>query len=392
MLEEIEETQMSDVLNERFEELVKGQQIIREAGDPMPTVSASVIPATGTEPSQVSDVQTAKAGGNDPTPSVSPSVAIGQKPATDLGGTTTTPHSHDEDGEENPGAKAAAPISQISGDPQQAHQKSPGDMASTPSVGTQVAYGTTTGPNVTYPIKPSFEELDLSSDVAALTEGEELSEDYKTKAKTIFEAAVKSKLHEEYAKLEEHFEARLVEQVEVVKAELSEEVHGTVKYGIGQWIEENQVAIDRGIRNEITEDFIAGLMNLCKEHWINIPEDKSDVVQEMADTICEMEERLNEQIERNVELNNRLSESNKVVILNQVSEGLADTQKERLASLSEGVTFESGEQFAHAVKTLRKSYFPESVSRTEVSDETPVEGHEVSPIMEQYLQALSRWK
>ena len=113
-------------------------------------------------------------------------------------------------------------------------------------------------------------------------------------------------------------------------------------------------------------------MNLCKEHWINIPEDKSDVVQEMADTICEMEERLNEQIERNVELNNRLSESNKVVILNQVSEGLADTQKERLASLSEGVTFETGEQFACAVKTLRKSYFPESVSRTEVSDETPV--------------------
>lgn len=392
MLEEIEETQMSDVLNERFEELVKGQEIIREAGDPMPTVSASVIPGTGKEPSQVSDVQTAKAGGKDPAPSVSPSVAIGQKPATDLGGTTTTPHSHDEDGEENPGAKAAAPISQISGDPQQAHQKSPGDMAATPSVGTQVAYGTTTGPNVTYPIKPSFEDLDLSSDVAALTEGEELSEDYKTKAKTIFEAAVKSKLHEEYAKLEEHFEAILAEQVEVVKAELSEEVHGTVKYGIGQWIEENQVAIDRGIRNEITEDFIAGLMNLCKEHWINIPEDKSDVVQEMADTICEMEDRLNDQIERNVELNNRLSESSKVVILNQVSEGLADTQKERLASLSAGVTFETGEQFARAVKTLRKSYFPESVSRTEVSDETPVEGHEVSPIMEQYLQALSRWK
>ena len=383
---------MSDVLNERFEELVKGQEIIREAGDPMPTVSASVIPGTGKEPSQVSDVQTAKAGGKDPAPSVSPSVAIGQKPATDLGGTTTTPHSHDEDGEENPGAKAAAPISQISGDPQQAHQKSPGDMAATPSVGTQVAYGTTTGPNVTYPIKPSFEDLDLSSDVAALTEGEELSEDYKTKAKTIFEAAVKAKLQEEYTKLEEHFETRLAEQVEVVKAELSEEVTGTVKYGIGQWLEQNQVAIDRGIRNEITEDFISGFMNLCKEHWIEIPQDKTDVVEDMADTISEKEDRLNDQIERNVELNNRLSESTKVVILNQVSEGLADTQKERLASLSEGVTFESTEQFAHAVKTLRKSYFPESVNKTEVSDETPVESHDVSPIMEQYLSALSRWK
>jgi hypothetical protein len=384
---------MSDMLNEKFEELVQGQNIVLEAGDPMPTVSASVIPATGKEPSQISDVQTSGAGGKDPQPSVPPTVAIGQKAATDLGGTTTTPHEHDEDGEENPGAKAAAPISQISGDAQQAHQKSPGDMAKTPSVGTNVAYGTTTGPNVTYPIKPSFEELDLSSDVAALTEGEEFSEDYKDKAKTIFEAAVKAKLTEEYAKLEEQFEAKLVEQVEAIKAELSEEVHGTVKYGISQWIEENQVAIDRGIRNEITEDFIAGLKNLFAEHYINIPEDKADVVQEMTDELREMEERLNEQIERNVELNNRLSESSKVVILNQVSEGLADTQKEKLASLSEGVRFESEEQYKTAVETLRKSYFPESVSHSEVGDDTPVAlSEEVSPAMAAYLQALTRWK
>ena len=383
---------MSDVLNERFGELLKGQNIIRESGDAMPTVTASVIPGVGKEPSQISDVQTARAGGNDPTPSVQPSVAIGQKPATDLGGTSTTPHEHDDDGEENPGAKASAPISQISGDPQQANQKSPGDMASTPSVGTQVAYGTSMGPNVTYPIKPSFEGLDLSSDVAALTEGEELSEDYKIKAKTIFEAAVKAKLHEEYAKLEEQFANQLAEQIEHIKLELSEEVLGTVKYGVGQWIEENQLAIDRGIRNEITEDFIAGFMNLCEEHWIKIPEDKADVVEDMADTIREMEDRLNEQIERNVELNSRLSESSKVVILNQVSEGLADTQKEKLASLSEGITFETGEKFASAVKTLRKSYFPESLSKTEVSDEVPAQGHDVTPIMEQYLKAINNWK
>jgi hypothetical protein len=384
---------MSDMLNERFEELVQEQNIVLEAGDPMPTVSASVIPATGKEPSQISDVQTAKAGGKDPAPSVPPTVAIGQKAATDLGGTTTTPHEHDEDGEENPGAKAAAPISQISGDAQQAHQKSPGDMAATPTVGTQVAYGTTTGPNVTYPIKPSFEELDLSSDVAALTEGEELTEDYKTKAKTIFEAAVKAKLQEEYAKLEEHFEAKLVEQVEAIKVEMSEEVNGMVSYGIQRWIEENQVAIDRGIRNEITEDFIAGLKNLFAEHYINIPEDKANVVEEMADELREMEERLNEQIERNVELNNRLAESSRVVILNQVSEGLADTQKEKLASLSEGVKFETEEQFTDSVKTLRKSYFPESVTKSEVSDDAPVAlSEDVSPAMAAYVQALSRWK
>ncbi len=382
---------MSDMLNERFEELVQEQNVVLEAGDPMPTVSASVIPATGKEPSQISDVQTAKAGGKDPQPSVPPTVAIGQKAATDLGGTTTTPHEHDEDGEENPGAKAAAPISQISGDPQQAHQKNPGDA--TPTVGVEVAYGTSKGPNVTYPIKPSFEELDLSSDVAALTEGEELSENYKEKAKTIFEAAVRAKLNEEYAKLEEQFEAKLVEQVEAIKAELAEEVDGTIKYGIAQWIEQNQVAIDRGIRNEITEDFIAGLKNLFAEHWISIPDEKSDVVEEMADELREMEERLNEQIERNVELNNRLAESSRVVILNQVSEGLADTQKEKLASLSEGVRFDTEEQFTEAVKTLRKSYFPESVTKSEVSDDAPVAlSEEVSPTMAAYLQALSRWK
>ena len=380
------------MLNERFGALVKEQNIILEAGDPMPTVTASVIPASGSEPSQVSDIQTAKAGGKDPAPSVPPTVAIGQKAPVDLGGSTSGPlHDDDEEGEENPGAKAAAPISQISGDAQQAHQKNPGDA--TPTVGVQVAYGTSKGPDVAYPIKPSFEELDLSGDVAALTEGEDLSEEYKDKAKTIFEAAVRAKLVEEHTKLVEHFETKLTEQVEAVKAELSEEVNGTIKYGIGQWIEQNQVAIDRGVRNEITEDFIAGLKNLFQEHYINIPDDKIEVVEEIADELREMEQRLNEQIERNVELNNRLAESTKVVILNQVSEGLADTQKDKLASLSEGITFETAEKFAVSVKTLRKSYFPESVSHSEVGDDSPVTlSEDVTPAMAAYLNAISRWK
>ena len=380
------------MLNERFGALVKEQNIILEAGDPMPTVTASVIPASGSEPSQVSDIQTAKAGGKDPAPSVPPTVAIGQKAPVDLGGSTSGPlHDDEEEGEENPGAKASAGISQISGDAQQAHQKNPGDA--TPTVGVQVAYGTSKGPDVAYPIKPSFEELDLSGDVAALTEGEDLSEEYKDKAKTIFEAAVRAKLVEEHTKLVEHFETKLTEQVEAVKAELSEEVNGTIKYGIGQWIEQNQVAIDRGVRNEITEDFIAGLKNLFQEHYINIPDDKIEVVEEIADELREMEQRLNEQIERNVELNNRLAESTKVVILNQVSEGLADTQKDKLASLSEGITFETAEKFAVSVKTLRKSYFPESVSHSEVGDDSPVTlSEDVTPAMAAYLNAISRWK
>lgn len=381
---------MSDMLNEKFEEFVTENSIILEAGDPMPTVTAAVIPGgQGSAPGQVSDAQT-RGGGRDPQPTVTTqAVAPYHQSITDLGGPEPD---GDEEGEENPGAKASAPISPVSGDPQQRAGKSTG-MDATPTVTTKVSYGTSEGPNVTYPIKPSFEELDLSGDVAALTEGEDLSAEFKEKAKTIFEAAVKSKLNEEAVKLQEQFEVRLQEEVERVKAEIAEEVNGTVAYAINNWIEENQVSIDRGLRNEITEDFISGFINLCKEHWINIPEEKTEVVEEMADELREMEERLNEQIERNIELNNRLAESHKIVILNQISEGLADTQRDKLASLAEGVEFETAEKFAQKLKTLKESYFPQSVSKSEVSDESPVESIEnMTPAMAAYLHAISRWK
>jgi len=383
---------MSDMLNEKFEEFVTEQKVIVEAGDPMPTVSANVIPGTGSEPSQVSDAQTAKSSGKDPMPSVQPGVAPGQSAAADLGGTSTTPNEHDDDGEENPGAKAAAPISQVSGDPQLASKKDAGDQGAQPSVGAQVAYGTTMGGSVSYPIHAGF-EIDMTDDVAALLEGTELSEEFAEKAKTIFEAAVRAKLSEEYDKLVEHFATELEKQVEAAKAELSEEVDGTVNYAIGQWMEQNQVAIDRGIRNEITEDFIAGLKGLFEEHYISIPDEKVDVVEGMADTIREMEERLDEQVKANVKLQNRLNESAKLNILSTVSEGLADTQKEKLAALAEGLEFVSEEVFTKKVKTIKESYFKESIAApAEVADETPVEdGSEVSPAMAQYLQALNRW-
>ena len=382
---------MSDMLNEKFEEFVTEQKVIVEAGDPMPTVSANVIPGTGSEPSQVSDAQTSNAGGKDPMPSVQPSVAIGQKAAADLGGTASGPlHPADDDGEENPGAKAAAPISQDGSVTSTAGK--PGKDPQ-PSVGAQVAYGTSMGGSVGYPIKPSFESLDVSDDIAALLEGTELSEEFAEKAKTIFEAAVKAKLSEEYDRLVEHFAAELDKQVEAAKAELSEEVDGTVNYAIGQWMEQNQVAIDRGIRNEITEDFIAGLKGLFEEHYISIPDEKIDVVEGMADTIREMEERLDEQVKANVKLQNRLNESAKLNILSTVSEGLADTQKEKLAALVEGLEFVSEEAFTKKVKTIKESYFKEAAAPvSEVADETPVDsGEEVSPAIAAYLQALDRW-
>ena len=381
---------MSDMLNEKFEEFVTEQKVIVEAGDPMPTVSANVIPGTGSEPSQVSDAQTGSASGKDPMPTVQPGVAPGQKAAADLGGTSTAPNEHDDDGEENPGAKAAAPVSQDSSVTSTAGK--PGKDPA-PTVGADAAYATSTGPAVTYPIKPSFEDLDVSADVAALVEGTELSEEFAEKAKTIFEAAVKAKISEEYDRLVEHFATELDKNVETAKAELSEEVNGTVNYAIGQWMEQNQVAVDRGIKNEITSDFIAGLKGLFEEHYISIPDEKVDVVEGMADTIREMEERLDEQVKANVKLQNRLNESAKLNILSTVSEGLADTQKEKLAALAEGLEFVSEEAFTKKVATIKESYFKEAAApQSEVADETPVEGAEdVSPAIAAYMQALDRW-
>jgi hypothetical protein len=379
------------MLNEKFEEFVTEQKVIVEAGDPMPTVSANVIPGTGSEPTQVSDAQTGS-GGKDPMPTVAPSVAPSGQSVTDLGGTSTAPNEHDDDGEENPGAKASAPVSQDGSVTSTAGKPGKDPM---PSVGAEVAYATGTGPDVTYPIKPSFEELDVSADVAALVEGTELSEKFAEKARIIFESAVKAKISAEYDKLVEHFANELDKQVEAAKAELSEEVNGTVNYAIGQWVEQNQVAIDRGIRNEITEDFIAGLKGLFEEHYISIPDEKVDVVEGMAESIREMEARLDEQVKANVKLQNSLNETARKNILNTVSEGLADTQKEKLAALAEGLEFVSEEAFSKKVSTIKEAYFKEAAApQSEVADETPVEGagEEVSPAMAQYLSALNRWQ
>ena len=394
---------MSDKLNEKFEELVTAQKVIVEDDQSkMPTVQATVIPGTGSDPSQVSDAQTAKstaAGDQGTQPKVDASQSYGQSAPTDLGGTSTTPNEHDDDGEPNPGAKAAAPVgdkaAQSDGSAQTSNISDAGDMGTQPTVGADVAYATKTGPEVTYPIKPSFEDLDVSADVAALVEGTELSEKFAEKAKIIFESAVKAKISSEYDKLVEHFADELDKQVNAAKAELSEEVNGTVNYAIGQWVEQNQVAIDRGIRNEITEDFIAGLKGLFEEHYISIPDEKVDVVEGMAESIREMEARLDEQVKANVKLQNNLNETARKNILNNVSEGLADTQKEKLAALAEGLEFVSEEAFSKKVTTIKEAYFKETAApQSEVADETPVEGasdSEVSPAMAQYLDAMNRW-
>ena len=389
------------MLNEKFAKLAAEKEIVVEDDQSsMPTVQATVIPGTGSDPSQVSDAQTANstaAGDQGTQPTVSPSAAPSGQSITDLGGSSTTPNEHDEDGEDNPGAKAAAPVgdkaAQSDGSAQTGSISDAGDQGTQPTVGAEVAYGTGVGSAVTYPIHAGF-EIDVSDDIKALLEGTELTEEFAEKAKTIFEAAVKAKLKEEYDKLVEHFAKETEEKIAVGIKDLSEDVNGTVNYAVRQWLEENQIAVDRGIKNEITEDFIAGLKNLFEEHYISIPEDKVDVVEGMADQIREMETRLDEQVKANVKLQNRLDESARVVVLKNVSEGLADTQKDKLAALAEGIEFTTEEEFTKKVSTIKESYFKEStVTQSEVADETPVEGvdKDVTPAMASYLDAMNRW-
>ena len=384
------------MLNEKFEEFASEQKdVLKEYQDPMPTVTATVIPGSGSDPTQVSgDPQQKSSGKDEPSgsdPKVPEAVANGQS-RNDLGGSSSPPlHAKKEKGEENPGAKASAPVSQDTSAASPSGKG--GDEAGANSLGAEITHGTSKGPDVQYPIKPSFEEVELSDDVKALLEGTELSEEFAEKAKTIFEAAVKAKLSEEYDKLVEHFAKEHETKLAAVKAELNEEVNGTVNYAVNQWIEENQIAIDRGIRNEITEDFISGLKNLFEEHYISIPDDKVDAVESMATSIREMEERLDEQVKANVKLQNRLNESAKTVILKQVSEGLADTQKDKLSALAEGVEFKSEEEYSKKLNTIKESYFPkEKAQVSEVSDETPVEAEDISPSMGSYVDALNRWK
>ena len=392
---------MSDMLNEKFEEFASEHAaVLAEAGqDPMPTVTAAVLPGDAAASGQSNTAVNAKAaageGATGHAAPIQPGVAIGQKAPQEVNSVTTTPHEHDEDGDENPGAKAAAPIGGgISGEPNRGASNTDLPNGTAPKFGSQIAYGTKEGGSVTYPIKPKFESVDMSADVAALTEGTELTEDFAAKAKTIFEAAVTSRLNEEWAKLEEGFAAQVNEAVESSKKELAEEVNGTLNYAVNKWLEENQVNVDRGIRNEITEDFIVGLKNLFEEHYIAVPDEKVDVLEGLSEDLCKMEERLNEQVKANIELQNRLDESSKQVIVNLVSEGLADTQKEKLASLAEGVEFTNEEEFSKKLTTIKESYFTkESVTKAEVADETPVEGstEDVSPSMAAYINAMSRW-
>ena len=238
-------------------------------------------------------------------------------------------------------------------------------------------------------------EINVEEDVEALLQGEELSEEFQAKAKTIFEAAINSKVATIKEELEQENSKKLEEEIESKKLELTERVDSYLEYVAGEWLQENELAVEAGLKTEMTESFLEGMKSLFEEHYVTIPEDKYDVLENMVNKLDEMEGKLNEQIENNVALNKRLAESKSDGILSDVAEGLAITQKEKLASLAESVEFESEQNYREKLVTLRESYFPSTApSAQRDNNEVLSEGTE-SPVkntgsMANYLSTLQR--
>ena len=238
-------------------------------------------------------------------------------------------------------------------------------------------------------------EVDIEEDVNALFGGEDLSEEFKEKAKLVFETALNSKVSEVKEALEAKYQETLEERIAEEKASLSERVDNYLEYVADEWFTENALAVEQGLKTDMTESFLSGMKSLFEEHYVTIPDDKYDVLESMVEKLDDMETKLNEQIEKNVSLNSRLGESVANGILESVSEGLASTQKEKLASLSQSVEFESEESYREKLETLRESYFSSKAKSPAVKSDTISEGvdsadaTDVSNSMAAYMKTLS---
>jgi hypothetical protein len=241
-------------------------------------------------------------------------------------------------------------------------------------------------------VEEETQEYEIEEDVNALLGGEELSEEFKEKAKIIFEAALTSKVAEIKETLEAQYEEKLVEQVEEIKEELAQRVDSYLEYVAEEWFTENELAVEQGLKTEMTESFLEGMKSLFEAHYVSIPEDKYDVLESMVEKLDDMETKLNEQIEKNIHLNQRLAESVADGIFDQISEGLAATQREKLASLAESVEFESEEEYREKLETLKEAYFAKKASpsaKTETLSEGVSNGYEsYSPSMAAYLRTI----
>ena len=214
-------------------------------------------------------------------------------------------------------------------------------------------------------------EIDLSDDVKALVSSDaDLSEEFKEKAATIFETAVKTRIKEQTKIIEAQYEKKLASETDTVKEAMVEKVDSYLNYVVDEWMKENELAVERGIRTEIAEDFITGLKGLFKEHYIDVPEEKYDVLDDLTNQVKDLEDKLNEQIEKNVNLSKDVSESNREKLIAQVSEDLADTEKEKFGSMAENVEYDSAEKFQEKLETIKESYFPKTkIDETASGDE-----------------------
>jgi hypothetical protein len=241
--------------------------------------------------------------------------------------------------------------------------------------------------------------IDVSADVEALTKDEDLSEDFKSKAATIFEAAVKSKVNEAKEKMTATYAEKLKEEVETTKSELVEKVDSYLNYVVEEWMQDNKLAIERGIKGEIAEDFIGGLKKLFEDHYIDVPDEKYDVLEDQATKIENLEKKLNEQIEKNVELNKNNGELKKEEIIVKSSEDLTAVEAEKFNKLAEEVEYSNEEDFRTKVKTLKESYFGKKEESSSDIDDVAVAGGaesvdpaDLSNSMAAYTAAISKTK
>ena len=341
----------------------------------------------GTVQSKTAVNSGAKAG--DAMPSVPPSAVPGQA-IEDLGGPTPENYRADDDS-----AKLKEPrLSHVSNVVNAKAAKAD----PMPTLGKEASYEETEAPEeetiTEEEVTEETPEFSVEEDMAALFSGEELTEEFQEKAKTIFEAAINSKVAQIAEDMEKKNEERIVEEIETVKSALVERVDAYLEYVSDEWLQENEIAVEHGLKSEMTESFLSGMKDLFEAHYVSIPEDKYDVVENMVNKLDEMETKLNEQIERNVSLNQRLAESTADGIVSEVAEGLALSQKEKLAQLAESVEFESEESYREKLATLKESYFGQSVQK-ETSEQVLTEETatpDYSGSMAAYMSILDRVK
>ena len=347
--------------------------------------------------------------------SATPVATPGQAAVEDLGGPTPENYKADDDSAKlktpgttlkqvkdivNKGAKPAEPMPTMKKEEEEVEVSDDQEVVSEEEVTEEEELRTEVENELSEDSEESIEEevveIDIDADVAALLQGEDLSEEFQEKAKVIFETAINAKLATIREEIEASYATAIEEQVAEFKSELTERVDSYLEYVSSEWLEENTLSVEEGLKAEMSESFLSGMKQLFEEHYVSIPEEKYDVLESMVNKLDEMEGKLNEQIDRNVALNKRLAESTTDGILGEVSEGLAVTQKEKLASLAESVEFESETEYREKLVTLREAYFPSkpaSAQQRDSSDyiaEEATMNQEVSGYMGSYLSALQR--